>query len=94
MLDSRRDITKLIRQSTRYWRTAGQEGARCKLTIGVNNGSGTFDGRISDSTRVGAGEGNGSIALLKLGSGTQTFSAVHSYMGSTTLDSGALVYTA
>lgn len=64
------------------------------LTVGVDHGSGVFAGVIQDSGRVGTGQDNGTIGLLKTGTGTQTLAGVNNYMGSTLLDGGTLRYTA
>jgi autotransporter-associated beta strand protein len=52
------------------------------LTIGVDNGSGTFSGTIKNT--------GGQIALWKAGSGTQTLSGSNSYTGNTTVSEGGL----
>ncbi len=53
------------------------------LTVGVNNGSGTFSGSIQDSNGVAA-------KLTKIGSGTQTLSGTNTYTGTTTISNGTL----
>lgn len=53
------------------------------LSIGINSGSGNFSGAISNA--------HGSVAVVKLGSGTQVFSGVNTYTGSTTVNAGTLV---
>ncbi|MEP4078390.1 beta strand repeat-containing protein [Haloferula sp.] len=55
------------------------------FTIGVDNGSGTFDGIIEDnnSTRFGN--------LVKEGTGTQTLNGDNTYTGTTTVEAGALI---
>jgi autotransporter-associated beta strand protein len=50
--------------------------------VGVDNGSGTFSGTITNS--------GGQLALLKAGSGTQTLSGSNSYTGNTTVSEGGL----
>lgn len=53
-----------------------------KITFGVDNGSGTFDGILADSS----GPGN----FVKSGSGTQTLSGQNTYTGDTLISGGAL----
>ncbi len=52
------------------------------LTLGVANGSGTFNGVIQD--------GVGTISLLKAGSGTQTLGGTNTYSGTTIVSLGTL----
>lgn len=54
------------------------------FTIGVNNGSGTFTGTISEVLP---------IALVKNGSGTEVFTGSSSYSGGTTINNGTLRIT-
>jgi autotransporter-associated beta strand protein len=56
------------------------------LTIGVDHGSGTFSGTITNAT-------GGQLALVKTGSGTQTLSGTNSYSGNTTVQDGTLSIT-
>jgi fibronectin-binding autotransporter adhesin len=53
------------------------------LTIGVNDGTGTFSGTLSGFT----------LALLKQGAGTQTLSGSTTYQGGTTVNGGRLIFT-
>lgn len=53
------------------------------LTIGVNDGSGTFSGAITQT--VGQ-----TMGLLKNGMGTQTLTGANTYNGSTTISAGTL----
>ena len=55
------------------------------LTLGVDNGSGTFSGALADSTNP-----NSPLILVKMGMGTQTLSGINSYTGSTTISGGTL----
>ena len=59
------------------------------LSIGNNDGSGTFSGAIDQS--VGGGAGN--ISLTKNGSGTQTLSGANNYGGGTIINAGTLAVT-
>jgi uncharacterized repeat protein (TIGR01451 family) len=54
------------------------------LAVGGNNSNVTFTGLLTDSG-VGA-----TLALTKVGTGTQTLSTAHSYAGQTTVSDGAL----
>ncbi|MEA2711447.1 MAG: hypothetical protein QOF78_4048, partial [Phycisphaerales bacterium] len=54
-------------------------GALATLTIGQQNGSGSFGGNIS-----------GALALTKIGSGTLTLSGANSYSGLTTITAGTI----
>ncbi len=51
------------------------------LTVGVNNGSGTFTGTIfNNNTGLGyGGNGGGDLTISKVGTGTQTFSGAQGY---------------
>ncbi|MEI8372366.1 MAG: autotransporter-associated beta strand repeat-containing protein [Planctomycetota bacterium] len=53
------------------------------LTVGNNNASGTFSGVLQN--------GSGTVALIKVGSGSQTLSGISTYSGGTTLAAGTLV---
>jgi len=55
------------------------------ITVGVNNGSGTFNGIINDLY--------GYNSLVKSGSGTQVFAGNNSYTGPTTVSGGTLKVT-
>jgi len=52
------------------------------LTLGNNNNSGTFSGQIKSSS--------GTLALVKVGNGTEILTASNSYAGGTTLNGGTL----
>lgn len=60
-------------------------GAR-SLTVGVNNGSGTFSGLISGQ----ATSDGGALSLIKAGSGTQLLSGIGQYSGATLVQAGTL----
>jgi fibronectin-binding autotransporter adhesin len=53
------------------------------LTVGVDNGGGTFSGNIANAVGV--------INLTKTGSGTQTLSGNNTYSGTTTISNGLLI---
>uniref|UniRef100_UPI00313B3424 autotransporter-associated beta strand repeat-containing protein n=1 Tax=Sphingomonas sp. OTU376 TaxID=3043863 RepID=UPI00313B3424 len=55
------------------------------LTLGVDNGSGTFTGLVADSTNP-----NSPLILIKAGTGTQTLAGTNTYTGSTTISGGTL----
>ncbi len=57
-------------------------GVNNYLTIGVNNGSGTWSGQISDQSNT--------IFVIKTGNGTETFAGVNVYHGTTTISGGVL----
>jgi autotransporter-associated beta strand protein len=56
------------------------------IIIGVNNGSGTFTGIITETS------GN-TVAVTKQGSGTQTLSGTNTYTGTTTINGGTILVT-
>ena len=60
-------------------------GAAENLTVGVNNGSGTFDGTITNQSGIIA------LNLVKTGSGTQTLTGINTYTGTTAVQGGALL---
>ena len=62
--------------------TNSKTGTTATLTIGSNNGSGSFNGTISN--------GAGTVALVKTGTGTETLTGTNTYSGGTTIDSGTL----
>lgn len=64
------------------WQSA-QTRLPAVLTVGVNNGSGTFNGLL-DGT-------GGGVALTKVGSGTQTLAGVSQYLGPTVVADGTLL---
>ena len=57
-------------------------GTNNYLTIGVNNGSGTWSGTISDQSNT--------IFVTKTGSGTEIFAGANVYHGTTTISGGVL----
>jgi len=65
--------------------------ATSTLTVGNNDQSGTFAGRIIDGLYTGTGTGK--IALTKIGGGIETLTASNSYSGSTTVTNGTLALT-
>jgi autotransporter-associated beta strand protein len=60
-----------------------KSGRVITLTVGVNNGSGTFTGTITNGAET-------AVAFTKTGSGTQTLSGSNSYTGVTTVTEGTL----
>ena len=58
------------------------------LTLGNNNANGAFGGTIKDT-----GFASNSLSIVKIGTGTQTLSGASSYVGSTTVKGGRLVFT-
>jgi autotransporter-associated beta strand protein len=64
--------------------TSGYPGAGyANFTFGVNNGSGTFSGSLTDSDSAAAN-------FVKAGSGTQTLTGPLDYNGTTTISGGTL----
>jgi fibronectin-binding autotransporter adhesin len=59
-----------------------QGGVGQTLRIGMNGGSGTFSGVISNATST--------TAVIKEGAGTQVFSGPNTYTGSTTINAGTI----
>ena len=55
------------------------------LFLGMNNGSGSFSGQISD--------GSGQLAIFKQGIGRQILSGNNTYTGATTIQAGVLEYS-
>ena len=55
------------------------------ITLGVDNGSGSFSGVIGNS-----GDGGSAFSVTKSGSGTQTLSGANTYSGDTTINGGTL----
>ncbi|MEI6175267.1 MAG: autotransporter-associated beta strand repeat-containing protein [Verrucomicrobiota bacterium] len=53
------------------------------LTVGNNNGAGTFNGVILDGASA-------AVALTKIGTGTQTLTGANTYTGATTIKDGTL----
>jgi len=62
-----------------------KQGSQVLLTVGVNNGSGTFSGVISNASA------NAPLAFAKTGSGTQTLTGTNTYAGPTSVSAGTLV---
>jgi fibronectin-binding autotransporter adhesin len=60
-------------------RIDSQSGAAATLTVGGNNGSGTFEGLVQ-----------GNLSLVKEGTGTQILAAFNTYTGTTTVNGGTL----
>lgn len=65
-------------------RITSSTGGTKTLTIGNANGSSTFDGLIEN------GNGGGTLALTKTGTGTQTLTSPQTYTGDTTINNGTL----
>ena len=59
--------------------------AAALLTVGANNASGNYNGLIGDTGHI-----TNNFNLVKIGSGTQTFSSALTYHGSTTVSNGTL----
>ena len=55
------------------------------VTLGVAGGSGVFGGVLADNSG-----GGGQLAIVKSGSGTETFSGANTYTGPTTVNGGTL----
>ena len=58
-------------------------GTATGLTVGINNGSGTFAGTIQETS-------GHQVSLTKVGSGTQTLTGANTYTGGTTISGGTL----
>ena len=54
------------------------------VTLGNNNGTGSFSGLIENG-------GTGGVGLVKVGSGSQTLSGANTYTGPTTVNGGTLI---
>jgi methylmalonyl-CoA mutase cobalamin-binding domain/chain len=70
---------------TGYGSINRSQNATGTLTVGVDDGSGTFNGAISNSS--------GMTNLVKNGSGTQILAGANSHTGNTTVNAGALELT-
>ncbi len=66
--------------------TTGYPNGYTGFTIGVDDGSSTFDGVIADSSFSAA-------KLIKVGTGTITLTGASTYTGTTTVEAGALSLT-
>jgi fibronectin-binding autotransporter adhesin len=60
-------------------------GANKTLTVGVDNGSGVFDGTMTNT--------NGKLNFVKTGTGTQTLSGTNTFTGTTSITGGTLLLT-
>ncbi|MBT2299858.1 autotransporter-associated beta strand repeat-containing protein, partial [Variovorax paradoxus] len=61
------------------------------LVVGINGGSGTFDGTIRQTAPTGfVTTGSPIVALTKTGAGTQILTGISSYSGGTSLNGGTL----
>ena len=60
------------------------------LTVGADNGSGTFSGVIGGGVSGGPNIGIDQIEISKIGSGTLTLSGANTYIGNTTVNEGTL----
>jgi fibronectin-binding autotransporter adhesin len=56
------------------------------ITVGTNNGSGTFAGVINE----GSGAGSYALSFTKIGTGVQSFTGTNTYHGATTVNGGTL----
>jgi autotransporter-associated beta strand protein len=64
----------------------GLASSASTLTVGDNNQSGAYAGTIRNNAGTG-----GTVALTKIGAGTQTLSGANTYGGATTVSGGALL---
>lgn len=69
--------------------TKGQTFRNVTLSVGADDGSGTFSGSIGE----GGGAGTTVIGFTKSGSGTQTLSGTNTYSGTTNVNAGELTVT-
>ena len=71
--------------------SAGGGGKALSLSVGHDNGTGSFDGLISNS---GVDAGPTVLSIIKAGSGSWTLSGSNTYTGVTTLSGGTLSVSA
>jgi fibronectin-binding autotransporter adhesin len=64
--------------------TSSQSASTAILTVGSNNGAGSFSGAIDDAAGV--------VSLVKAGSGLETLSGINTYSGGTTVNGGVLQF--
>jgi autotransporter-associated beta strand protein len=60
------------------------------LTFGVADGTGSFSGTISNTSQSYGGAGGGTLNLVKIGTGTQTFTGMTPFKGSLAVSAGTL----
>jgi autotransporter-associated beta strand protein len=64
--------------------TGGESPSNATLTVGADNTSTTFSGRLQDGL-------SSTLALDKVGTGTLTVTGTNTYTGTTTVDDGSLI---
>jgi autotransporter-associated beta strand protein len=85
--DAHSEVTRIDSLSGQGTVTVSAQGGATSnpqtLSLGNANGSGDFAGSITN--------GNQTISIIKVGSGTETFSGTNTYTGSTTVSNGTLL---
>lgn len=70
--------------------SSSSAGTAVTLTIGANNGSGTFAGIIG-ADAAGSSANTTTVSIVKTGSGTEVFSGANIYTGATTVNQGVFL---
>jgi autotransporter-associated beta strand protein len=80
-------INGLVAAASAYNEVSNTAAAASTLTFGGNNATATFSGSMGDNAA-------GPLSLVKIGTGTQTFSGTSSCRGGVTVSGGSLVFGA
>jgi autotransporter-associated beta strand protein len=87
------ELTGLGTVRNNYGNSSNYSGSSAfteKFVIGVNNGTSTFNGTITDTGIAEAGSNKGLLELEKTGTGIITLAGANGYTGTTTVSAGTL----